>query len=82
MRDIPQGKSVVLTVKKHLEAGPIFVKLADAGIDVEVVDEAKFSVGNFVSWLFAGGKPRPTGPYHVVVPEESLARAKELLQAS
>jgi hypothetical protein len=63
----PRDMCVVVTLQKHSDALSSYSTLATARLDVRVVDEGEF------------GRPASTGPYQVVVPEEDVAKGRELL---
>jgi hypothetical protein len=88
MAEVPKGMCVVLTFERHEDAAPVFAKLASAGIDVRVIDAAPEKVRRFDDYFPVLPVPlgnlhvaRVTGSYLVVVPEDRLAEAQELLQA-
>lgn len=86
--ECPPGKSVVATVKRHGDAGPMLVALTTASIDAEIVEEPAKSLWRRLPFLFfalfftVDHAHEPVGPWHVVVPSSCLAEAQLALSIS
>jgi hypothetical protein len=80
MAKIPHGMSVVLAVRKHSDAAASYAKLAAATVDARVIDLEKFKLSDAVKFLLAGHPNARTGPYVLVVPDDQLGAAREMLR--
>jgi hypothetical protein len=79
--ECPPGKSIVATVKRHSDSGPMLIILTAAGIDTDVVEETAKPLRRRLPFLFyTVYRPHePQGPWHVVVPTSALPEAQRLL---
>jgi hypothetical protein len=77
----PPGTSILATVKRHSDAGPLFVTLEAAGIDTQIVEEPAKSLWRRLPLLLYRLYParEPSGPWHIVVSTPDLARAQQVL---
>ena len=79
--ECPTGRSIVATVKRHSDAGPMLVMLEVACIDTQVVEEPAKSLWRrlpFIAYTVYRTH-QPPGPWHVLVPSTHLAQAQQLL---
>lgn len=86
MLDRMEEKRTLLTVSRHADALPILVRLEAAGIDTAVVGQSSI-VSKATKHLVEGWPTRQLPgelgqQWGIVVPEGSLARAREVLIAA
>lgn len=75
----PVGSSVARTIRRHDDWPPILVRLELAGIDAQLVEEPHKSFGRRLGHaLYVDRVSRPFGPWHVVVPTQSLEKARQV----
>ena len=77
----PPGMAIVATVKRHEDALPLLLRLAQARVDAQVGEETGKSLWRRLPFLLYSLYPRrePSGPWHVLVSTSDLAEARQVL---
>jgi hypothetical protein len=76
----PPNKRILLTMKRHDDTLPAVALLAAARIETEMVQETRRPFMQEVAYRFlVGASGEVPGPWYVVVSDEDLSRAEDVL---
>jgi hypothetical protein len=80
----PPGVAIVATVRRHKDALPLLLRLSQARIDAQVVEESAKSFWRRLPYLGYSLYPNrePSGPWYVLVSTSDLPKAQQVLAES